>query len=273
LTKRSRNLVIMAVVIMLVPTLVLAGGHKFSIGQPVAGEDNTIVVPLLVTNVAELSGMDIPLKFSEGVNLKEVIFKDTRVDYFDLKAAAINNDQHTVVLGLLPQMSPTYKPKLEAGSGEVARLVFEVEDANVNTVTIEPTEMDNPRHALTYVVFNPAADGTPGNTAVAPEFTGTTVALSGVGGDGLPDAFALSQNYPNPFNPATNVAFDLPVAAHVELVVFNVLGQKVATLIDGDMEAGSHVVEFDGSVVSSGVYFYRLTAGDFSETKKMMLLK
>ena len=89
----------------------------------------------------------------------------------------------------------------------------------------------------------------------------------------MPQVYSLSQNYPNPFNPATNFSFDLPVASHVTLTIFNVLGQEVTTLIDKKMEAGSHTVEWNAARFSSGVYFYRISAGNFTETKKMMILK
>jgi hypothetical protein len=94
----------------------------------------------------------------------------------------------------------------------------------------------------------------------------------------LPNQFALNQNFPNPFNPSTTFRFALPKACHAEMVVYNTLGQKVTTIVDGPMEAGHHLVVWDGrdgggQQVASGVYFYRLTAGEFSQTKKMMLLK
>ena len=88
-----------------------------------------------------------------------------------------------------------------------------------------------------------------------------------------PDEFELSQNYPNPFNPSTNIAFELPKSGHVMLSVFNLLGQKVATLIDQNMDAGSHNVHFDATNLPSGLYFYQLQSGNFNSIKKMVLLK
>ncbi len=94
----------------------------------------------------------------------------------------------------------------------------------------------------------------------------------------LPDQFELTQNYPNPFNPTTDIAFTLPQAAHVTLEIYNVLGQHVATLVDDYREAGEHLVQWDsrdagGQQVSSGIYLYRLQAGELVEMKKMLLLK
>jgi hypothetical protein len=90
----------------------------------------------------------------------------------------------------------------------------------------------------------------------------------------IPTAYALHQSYPNPFNPSTIIRFDIPEPSIVTLKVYNVLGQEVAVLVNGEFrEAGQYDVRMDGSKLSSGVYFYRLTAGEFSEMKKMLLLK
>lgn len=89
---------------------------------------------------------------------------------------------------------------------------------------------------------------------------------------GLPTEFALLQNYPNPFNPVTTILFDLPVATEFELIIFNVLGQQVKTFI-GYANAGQVVINWDAGNNASGVYLYKLIAGDFNETRKMLLLK
>jgi hypothetical protein len=88
-----------------------------------------------------------------------------------------------------------------------------------------------------------------------------------------PQTIRLDQNYPNPFNPLTTIRYGLPHKSHVTLTVFNTLGQQVATLVEGEQEAGYHEVKFDASGLSSGVYFYRLTAGSYVETKKLLLVR
>jgi endo-1,4-beta-xylanase len=88
-----------------------------------------------------------------------------------------------------------------------------------------------------------------------------------------PSTFALDQNYPNPFNPTTVVSCQLPVVSRVKLEVYDMLGREVATLFDGEMPAGRHEVTFDASGLSSGVYLYRLTAGDYVSSKRMVLMK
>lgn len=89
----------------------------------------------------------------------------------------------------------------------------------------------------------------------------------------VPAGFELNQNYPNPFNPSTNISFNLPVTSDVTLEVFNMQGQKVATLVDGMRGAGEHSVAFDASQFASGVYVYRLVSGSNVQIKKMMLIK
>ncbi|MBI5022320.1 MAG: S8 family serine peptidase [Ignavibacteriales bacterium] len=92
-------------------------------------------------------------------------------------------------------------------------------------------------------------------------------------GEGVPTKFALSQNYPNPFNPSTKINYELPTAGWVTLKVFDVLGREVATLVDETKRIGRYEVEFDGSELTSGVYFYTLRAGSLISTKKLLLMK
>ena len=89
----------------------------------------------------------------------------------------------------------------------------------------------------------------------------------------IPPRYALGQNYPNPFNPSTTIRYDLPKHSQMTLTVFNTLGQSVSTLVNGEMEAGYHEVRFDASGLSSGVYFYRLKAGDYVESKRLLLIR
>ena len=99
-------------------------------------------------------------------------------------------------------------------------------------------------------------------------------ATTGVGDEaGTVKRFELSQNYPNPFNPTTTIKFAIPQSSEVTLNVYNLLGQKVATLINAQMNAGSYEYHFDASKLGSGVYFYSIKAGKYSDTKKMILMK
>ena len=85
--------------------------------------------------------------------------------------------------------------------------------------------------------------------------------------------FELYQNYPNPFNPTTTIKFTVPYREDVRMVVYNTIGQKVAVLVDGALESGAHKVEFNGGNLSSVIYFYELSSGNFRSVNKMILLK
>jgi len=100
----------------------------------------------------------------------------------------------------------------------------------------------------------------------------STVGINSNGNE-VPNVYSLSQNYPNPFNPVTNIKFAIPNGGLVKLVVYDIMGREVGTLVNQSMNAGSYTVDFDASSLSSGVYFYTITSGDFKDTKKMMLIK
>jgi len=117
---------------------------------------------------------------------------------------------------------------------------------------------DTKTNAWGWVIDN--LDIQPGNTAVDEA-------------NSAPEVFKLSQNYPNPFNPVTNINFDLPEAAEVKLHIYDTLGRKVETLINKKMESGTHKVKWDAHKYSSGIYFYRIKAGKYTKTRKLMLLK
>jgi hypothetical protein len=89
----------------------------------------------------------------------------------------------------------------------------------------------------------------------------------------IPTSYVLEQNYPNPFNPSTKITYSIPTGVDVKLAVYNTLGQEVASLVDGFREAGTYSADFSSASLSSGIYFYTLKAGQFSETKKMVLMK
>ena len=89
----------------------------------------------------------------------------------------------------------------------------------------------------------------------------------------LPSEYQLEQNYPNPFNPTTTIHYHMPKAEQVKLDVYDIMGRKVATLVDKFMLAGKHQVEFDAAHLSSGVYYYRIQMGAFTDTKRLILQK
>src|SRR5690606_24349418 len=101
---------------------------------------------------------------------------------------------------------------------------------------------------------------------------GTLTGVTPVSGN-IPDRFTLSQNYPNPFNPTTKIRFEIPKQNFVSLKIYDMSGKQVASLVNSIKTSGSYEVEFNGSSLASGTYFYRLEAGEFSEVRKMVLIK
>ncbi|MBI5726209.1 MAG: T9SS type A sorting domain-containing protein, partial [Ignavibacteriales bacterium] len=89
----------------------------------------------------------------------------------------------------------------------------------------------------------------------------------------IPDTYSLLQNYPNPFNPATTIKFNIPVTGNVSLKVYDILGREVITLVDEVKTAGSYSISFNASKLSSGIYFYRMQSGKFTQVNKMVILK
>jgi subtilisin-like proprotein convertase family protein len=104
-------------------------------------------------------------------------------------------------------------------------------------------------------------------------FNGSTIVGYQNISSNVPDKFELSQNYPNPFNPVTKIKYQVPSSEYVKLVVYDILGREVKTLVNSKLEAGIYEYEFDGSNLNSGVYFYKLQTGNYTNVKKMMLIK
>ena len=89
----------------------------------------------------------------------------------------------------------------------------------------------------------------------------------------VPEFFVLHQNYPNPFNPTTTIRYSIPRSSHVKLRVFNIIGQQVAELVKENQARGNYITSLESGNLASGVYFYRLEVGGFSQTKKMLLMR
>jgi hypothetical protein len=147
--------------------------------------------------------------------------------------------------------------------------------AHTTSLTAPPTEI----RATALAGGNPVLSDGQSMFIVLARATGTIENSLEPGGTsvgentGNPLTFVLCQNYPNPFNPSTTIRYGLPTRSPLTLTVFNTLGQHVALLQNGEQEAGYHEVKFDGSDLSSGVYFYRLRAGDFVETRRFLLIR
>lgn len=136
------------------------------------------------------------------------------------------------------------------------------------TPTVVHTFNKEGDYMIRLTVVDAAGDSSKDTTLLLARTT-TSVELA----NEIPKQYALYQNYPNPFNPTTNISFDLPIASHVVLKIFNVAGQEVSTLIDKNLPAGRHQISFNASNLATGIYFYKLKTKKFTAIKKMILVR
>jgi hypothetical protein len=158
----------------------------------------------------------------------------------------------------------------------------EVSSDNMFRTTVIDTTVTDTSVQLS-IVLQPSTDyfwrvsasnpgGASGYSAVGSFTTGTGVDAIDAP-NGIPKVFALYQNYPNPFNPTTTIQYDVPKESHVTITVYDVTGREVATLVNQNQAAGSYSVVFNGSRFASGMYFFRMVAGNYVKTQKMMMVK
>jgi len=241
-------------------------------------EDGEWLVGVHVINDEALAALDIPLRYGQpgdGIELVRVDFAN-RVADWDFTHAQIDNQAKTVILGLISElvnMRPNADMKVSAsGNTKIADLVFRVSDGFEAEFTTFTTK--SPGHELTFI-YNQEVEGKLQVESITPVFEASEVDFKG--GSLLPEEYALSQNFPNPFNPSTSFTLSLPEASDYSIRVFNITGQMVKSFA-GHLEAGNHTITWDGSneqgsKVASGVYFYKADANQFTETRKMMMLK
>lgn len=155
---------------------------------------------------------------------------------------------------------------------------YSAQSANSNIVRVPEDEFSDPQFYVvgvqngTAVVIVKARDDA-NDDFVTAELTVTVDGTVDTEIEEIPTEFSLAQNYPNPFNPTTKIKFGLPEAANVSLRVYNILGEEVATLVNSELAAGFHTINFNATNLTSGLYIYRIEAGSFVEVRKMMLMK
>jgi uncharacterized repeat protein (TIGR02543 family) len=120
---------------------------------------------------------------------------------------------------------------------------------------------------------NPVTIAMAGNKTLTAQFGNVNISSHEIQFEEIPTEFALQQNYPNPFNPTTTIRYAIPTDSHVTLLVFNALGQEISELVNNEKSAGFYDVTFDAAGLASGVYFYRIQAGNFVQTRKLMVVK
>lgn len=281
----KRTMTGIVLVFFLVPVLLLAAadpGAKdvIKFGEPDRSTPGQVVVPIIIVNDEPVTAIDIPLKFGnadDGITLDKVEFSDGRLGHFDFKVANIDNKAKTVLIGLVSS-GYSMKAPLQPGTDAVGNLYFTVSDDRLASFTIDVDASKAPQHTPTLIENRKTLENGREVIDFNPGFEKKTVELSAVGTKPLPTAYALRGNYPNPFNPKTLISFALPKTSRVSLEIYNILGQKVRTLLNENMEAGYQSVEWDGTDdggvgVSSGVYLYKLKANEFSRVAKMTFLK
>ncbi len=215
---------------------------------------------LVLKNASVINGLNFVVKYNRDLISPRAI---TPVGKSILLTGSTSNPFGGNKIGFLLYDAGTNQ--LAPDSGAIFEVEYIVSDSVADSTSTEVTFLEGM-----------AADSA---LAVIPlEYVNGTIQITpSVGVEGgppqLPRVYSLSQNYPNPFNPTTTIHFELPKSGHVTLTVFNILGQQTLSVVNEKKEAGTYNVTIDGSRMASGVYFYRLMAGSFSQTKKMLLVK
>ncbi|UCD94394.1 MAG: T9SS type A sorting domain-containing protein [Candidatus Zixiibacteriota bacterium] len=254
---------------LIVESKTVTSGNSFTVKLWLTGSD------------LDLTSLRIPLKFdNQYLACTYVDFSGSLKDA-EMEGYHMINGGELEISYIPPVVEPL--PLISADSGLIATLYFTVSgDTPDMTIMIdsiyEETVFEQFKSTF-HLWRRPEVAEVTGMLAFVPSFVPGAIEVhrpTGIGdesNDILPASFELYQNRPNPFNPATTIAFALPEKAWVRLDVFNLLGQRVATLADGEFEAGNHEVAWNAQDAPSGVYFYRISAATKVLTKKMLLLK
>jgi len=225
------------------PSVSVKGAENRLMVGEVTVADGVVRVPVDLTLSEVVCGFDISLGYDvSSLQFKEVVGGDG----YDFYAVDTREDG-VVRIGCVPDIEMA--DLMEAGTHRVGEILFTVEkkaDMGLSWKNVEVYGSNVQPLSVEWVVK---------------------------AGAGLPKEFALSQNYPNPFNPTTLIKYELPLDCQVKLDIYNVVGQRVTTLVDGHQKAGYKTATWNAQDLASGVYFYKLTAGDFTSTRKMVLLK
>ncbi len=209
-------------------------------------------------SVDEENHLEVPFSLSNAENVRTVTlnvqYDSSKIDYSTFSSLQLENGNIVKALknGKGKATFRFIAPASLKGSLDIGSLIFKPTSSNIEEAFL----------STSYSINGGA------------EQQGPTVKLTMVKNHNLlPSGFKLSQNYPNPFNPTTVIRVWLPVRSFIQLNIYNILGQKVATLFKGIKNAGVHEFKWRASSFGSGIYFYRLAAGNFVQTKKMILLK
>ena len=259
-------------------------GHGVSIGSETGGGVDSMYVDSCTFNGTD-NGLRIKSYRGNGGNVRGVYYSNITMTnvknaiYFTeyYPSIPLQSDPAQTVNALTPHFHDITVKNLTATGSPYAGVVIGVPEMpltnihfqNVNISAQSGLQVRNATIDTTGV--NITASN--GRGAYLLQVNGYVTGATEVENNFTPAGFSLSQNYPNPFNPSTKISFSLAKESHVVLNVYNVLGQRVAALINQNMKAGEHEYNFNASNLSSGVYFYKITTGNFTQTRKMLLLK
>lgn len=282
---KAKGFFAIALFVLAVAFPMMADGAEISVDSVDAVAGTSFEVAIRMTgNTNTISALTVPLKFSNSeLTVDSVSFANSILPGSFRGVADINNTDDFVRISYIPDQFVNPLPTIIDVSGLIATIHFTLQSgAMVGTTTIDSMYEDtaisfagNTIHQWTRVEFSDQS----GTVSYLPSFDPGAIVVQVAtdvdddNNDLLPTDFGLAQNYPNPFNPSTMIEYTLPRAGFVSLKVYNVIGQEVATLVEGHMSAGVHRVNFDGSTQPSGVYFYKMFHEDGAETRKMMMVK
>lgn len=239
----------------------------------------------LVNNTDLISALTIPLEFNNPHLLVDSVSFVNAILPSGLKSVVdIDNTQKTVQVSYIPSQLTNPLPTINDSLGLLGTIHFTLDlSAAVGIIAVDSLYRDTvfsfagfDKHKLTQVEFSNQA----GTTTYSPGFIPGAVKvifstdIQDDWNDGLlPANFELVQNYPNPFNPSTVIEYSLPRGGNVSLIVYNVIGQEVAVLVDGYQSSGTYKITYNAANSPSGVYFYKLVHESGARTRKMMLVK
>jgi len=263
----------------------LMHGHGISIGSETNGGVDSMYVDSCTFNGTD-NGLRIKSNRGKGGNVRDIIYSNITMTnvkypiYFSEYYPTIpsqSDPAQTVTAGTphfhditIENLTSTGSPTAGLAIGVPEMPLTNIHFKNVKITTLGSLEVRN----TTIDTNNVKIICTNGRASYSLEVNGYVTGVTSVNDKfSNPDKFSLSQNYPNPFNPSTTINFSLAKETHVKLDVYNVLGQRVVTLLNRIMKSGNHEFHFNASGLSSGVYYYRITAGGFVQTHKMILLK
>ena len=220
----------------------VASAVEISCGAVTGIQGEKICIPVIVENAEDLDAFAMELTYPVDLLIYDGVLKTVATEgWIALDGAEIDEGRiklggfHTEGIG-------------SDGSTKIAQIVFSIREGVAGFSEI-------------------------GFINLMDDLAGGTVIKGEVDVKGIPENYSLSQNYPNPFNPETEIRYEIPREGEVQLVVYNVMGQEVVTLVNTHQSAGAHVVKWNADEMSSGIYFYRLKINDFTATRRMVLMK